>query len=614
MPRLFLALGFVIVAGTFSTAQVPAVGKGADKKATANNTPITGKFAPPKGKKSPLDSIEGYKRHIIEGFTVMVNTEVLDEDAAKYERQPIDVLELEFQILLRNLAPKTADLFRKLIIWVEWDEKITLENGRGGSPVALYYGGSQSNLWKEGMNPLKSKTISIVSMRSLTAEHQPKTDSGRCVLMHEFAHVVHDQLLGRDNLTLKTAFQQAMQRRLYDRDAYISTNEFEFFAEATCAYFDNSPVFPRTREELKKHDPVTFQLIDSMWGTGKKTPTITPKSASKGPGPNGNNKYDLEVKRADVTFGDVIHGEPVTPEQLDKKVVLVATWGRGDAPLLEKLTQATVELGAFGVRIIAIRGANEPIEKAQSIMQAGKAEFSVVETATVKEKAAPQPVPLPSAHAIVFAADGTCLYRGSAYDAIPHLRSAVGKQLIADLGKSEVSKGFTNAVTALTSGEPLLTAIPKVAPLTSNADKETVAEAKSVLAALLAPGLDAIADAQSKAKSEPVVAFVAAEKVAATYKGTSVGTKATALVSSLKSNPIVGKELKARAMLEQVRTFDKYLVARPWAFDPVGSEFQRNNELPLLQLKAVLELMKKQYPDTPATVEATRIGKVYGVE
>jgi hypothetical protein len=209
-------------------------------------------------KSSPLDAIEGYKRHTIEGFTLLVNRQVLDADTSEFERKPLDVLALELRAVAGMMTPKALDVLRRLVIWVEWDEVHPLASGRDGTAVAVYYGGHQLSLFKKGMHPLKARTVTILRMKSLTREHQPKRDSGRCVLLHEIAHAVHDQLLTRDHPGIKAAYKQAMERKLYDKAQYLTTNESEFFAELTCAYFDQLHHHPRTREELKKHDPVTY--------------------------------------------------------------------------------------------------------------------------------------------------------------------------------------------------------------------------------------------------------------------------------------------------------------------------------------------------------------------
>jgi hypothetical protein len=198
------------------------------------------------------DAVPGYKIRIIEGFTVLLSDETLKEnDASKLERKPLDVLDRELKTLSGLMPAKTLTALRNVAIWVEWDEAVKLGNGRKGGALATYYGGHQLDALAKGMNPLKAKNVTIHRMKSLTLEHQPKRDSGRCVVLHEIAHAVQDQVLGNDNLDIKAAYKQAMERQVLDKRAYAATNEREFFAEMTCAYYDQLEYYPHTRDDLK---------------------------------------------------------------------------------------------------------------------------------------------------------------------------------------------------------------------------------------------------------------------------------------------------------------------------------------------------------------------------
>jgi hypothetical protein len=43
------------------------------------------------------------------------------------------------------------------------------------------------------------------------------------------------------------------------------TNEREYFALLTQAYYERSGFFPFTREDLRKYDPVGFELARDAW-------------------------------------------------------------------------------------------------------------------------------------------------------------------------------------------------------------------------------------------------------------------------------------------------------------------------------------------------------------
>jgi hypothetical protein len=215
---------------------------------------------------------------------------------------------------------------------------------------------------------------------------------------------------------------------------------------------------------------------------------------------------------------------------------------------------------------------------------------------------------------IVFDADGTCIFRGSVYDALPHVRAAVGRKLVAALGDEDPPKSLIPAITALTSGEPFLAAIPKLAGPATGSDKEVATAAKTLYTAILAPAEERLISVRSRAKADPLGAYVAAETLAADFKGTPVGTNASRLAMGLRSNRDVQRELAARKMLDQMRKLDGFLSAQRGGFDPNDPAFQVRNAPTLRQMLALLTEMKKKFPTTPATTEASRIAGEYGIE
>src|SRR5262249_27405088 len=155
-------------------------------------------------------------------------------------------------------------------------------------------------------------------------------DCERCVILHEIAHAVHDQLLGPENQVVLAAYQQAMQRKLVDKEAYASTNDHEFFAEMTCAYFDQLDYFPRKRSELLKHDPVTHKLLEETWGKAK------PIKIAKAGGP-----IDAPTL-AKLQWGRKVSGTAVTAATAQGHPTLILYWHGKDPGSLVSLTKIGV--------------------------------------------------------------------------------------------------------------------------------------------------------------------------------------------------------------------------------------------------------------------------------
>jgi hypothetical protein len=255
---------------------------------------IAGSHAPAqskKGAKTP-PAPPGYKCEKIQGFTLFVNKEVYENnDDKRWRRKPLDVLDLELGTIQRRLPDHALKVLRKILIWIEWEDKDDPDIGKA---VAKYYG-VFGNLAQWSLNkkkhPLKANNIEVISMKSLTREHQPGVKLERCVLLHELAHAVHHQLFGMNNPIIKAAYKQAKERKLYAqakdvygrtiRPTYASTNEREYFAEITCAYLDKLHYFPFNAEELEQHDKVGYKVMEKTWGTRKKLDALLATRAEK---------------------------------------------------------------------------------------------------------------------------------------------------------------------------------------------------------------------------------------------------------------------------------------------------------------------------------------------
>jgi hypothetical protein len=232
-------------------------------------------------KKLLSHAVPGYTLKKIEGFDVLVNDQVLKHnDDAEFKRKPMDVLELELGTVVRVLPKKVEQALTSIVIWAEWDDETDPDYGK---VVAKYYGVSGGlQMWSlsNNKNPGKANNIEIVSVKSLTEEHQPEVKAERCVLLHEFAHAIHYQAIGTRNDAVRAAYTAAMDRGLYNESKtasgkvvskpYASTNDHEYFAELTCCYTDKLYYFPFTRDDLKKLDSNGYKLMEAVWGKADK--------------------------------------------------------------------------------------------------------------------------------------------------------------------------------------------------------------------------------------------------------------------------------------------------------------------------------------------------------
>jgi hypothetical protein len=551
------------------------------------------------------DAVPGYKIRSVEGFTVIVSDETLKQDgASRLERKPLDVLALELKTLSGLMPPKILTALHGVLIWVEWDEEVPSGNGRPGTAVATYFGGHQAAMLAKGMHPLKAKNVTVQRMKSLALEHQPKKDSGRCVLLHEIAHAVHDQVLSNDNVAIKAAYKQAMERQLLDKQAYAATNEREFFAEMTCAYFNQLHYYPRTHDDLKKSDPATFKLLETLWGKSKAGTT------ARAPRAGGDSELTLEK----VPFGKPAAGPKVTAADLQGRVALVVLWNAGSTSSLNFLTRATAwdaELSEFGLTTVGVHMTGNKPQDVAAAARAHALAFAVTESVWADHKLITDSKEFPVA--LVFDRDGSCVYRGSAFDAEEALRAAVGEALVARGGAESPPKGLAPVVEALQKGKSPSSVMPRLATLTRSPDADTAAAARVLLTTLTEGGRKAIDEAEALARDDPVAAFLRVERVPTVYRETAVAAKANDLITRLKTDRAVATELRARTGLATVKKLDTELRGRPGSFDPSSEKFRKDNALLLRQLEDGVAQMKKSWPKARATEDACHIAEKYGL-
>ena len=211
------------------------------------------------------DPISAYEEVSIHGFRILVNQEVQSHE--KYAAKMREELATQLAAIINILSDEHLTELRKVTIWVEWKAK---EKG------AAEFHPSEKWLVDHGYNPRKTRAIELcntVNFVNWSRSAQP------WMVMHEMAHAYHFRVLGEDNLDVATAFKQAKKSQSYDsvkhvngesQRAYAMKNNKEYFAEITEAYLGKNDFFPFTREELKQHDPVGYQLMQDCWSQANK--------------------------------------------------------------------------------------------------------------------------------------------------------------------------------------------------------------------------------------------------------------------------------------------------------------------------------------------------------
>jgi alpha-glucosidase len=101
---------------------------------------------------------------------------------------------------------------------------------------------------------------------------------GENILIHEFAHAVHEVAAARLSKDfddrLNEAYRNAMKQSLW-KGTYAATNRNEYWAEGSQSWFDANPPARfqyndiDTRNEIKQYDPHLAALLKEVYGDGQ---------------------------------------------------------------------------------------------------------------------------------------------------------------------------------------------------------------------------------------------------------------------------------------------------------------------------------------------------------
>ena len=204
----------------------------------------------------------------IEGFPVYIEPALLQGEHAAVGEKSIAMLRNHLE-RINVLVPEPAlSKLHQVGIWIEVDHPLTdVEPGP-------YHGGGRW-LVENGYDPRLENCVHVTRAASLLERHHMLKHP--FVIFHELVHAYHDEHLegGYQNKAVLAAYNHAMEKGLYDEvldykgqkvRAYAATNQMEYFAEISEAYFYRNDFYPFLNVELKQHDPVGYALMVEIWG------------------------------------------------------------------------------------------------------------------------------------------------------------------------------------------------------------------------------------------------------------------------------------------------------------------------------------------------------------
>jgi hypothetical protein len=214
----------------------------------------------------PYDSVSAYAETKIEGWLVRVNKQLDAPEHKGLREQTLELLGDHLYRIKRVVPAGALEKIRTIPIWVEL--------AHPKHPCMCYHV-SKDWLRSNGMNPEKAGGVELANCKNfLSWTHQQPW-----MVLHELAHGYHHQVLGFDHAGIKACLAAAREAKLYDEVLHINgrkqkhyalTNETEYFAEMTEAYFGTNDFYPFVRAELKEVDPRMHATVEEVWGVRKK--------------------------------------------------------------------------------------------------------------------------------------------------------------------------------------------------------------------------------------------------------------------------------------------------------------------------------------------------------
>ena len=196
----------------------------------------------------------------IKGWAISVEPAAFTD--SKWEAAKIELTK-QLGNISKVVPPSRVTQLKKIHVWVHLKSKKTL--------CMAYHPGRQW-LVDNDQDPDMEKGIELANLESFISwtKQQP------WMVLHELAHGYHDQFLakGFQNREVSTAFRVSMDSKIYEsvrhvngrmEKHYATTNPMEYFAESTEAYFGINDFYPFNRDDLKKFDPKTLSLMQSIW-------------------------------------------------------------------------------------------------------------------------------------------------------------------------------------------------------------------------------------------------------------------------------------------------------------------------------------------------------------
>lgn len=181
-------------------------------------------------------------------------------------QQALALLKKELDAITQAVPQQRLPELRRVTFWL--DERVHIGTLAEKAPV---FHPSAQWLLEHGLNPAMAGGIELPNAQIFLDSYSWEP----WAILHELAHFYHLVILGPDDATIRNAYEHAEAQHLYEQvphydgkivRAYALTDEREYFAELTEAYFGRNDYYPFTRDQLETYDPVGYAALRELWG------------------------------------------------------------------------------------------------------------------------------------------------------------------------------------------------------------------------------------------------------------------------------------------------------------------------------------------------------------
>lgn len=194
----------------------------------------------------------------IQGWTIRIEKSLVTHPR---RAEALKLISTKLARVKSAVPPAVLPLLRKVPIWLSRD----VARGAAYHPSAEW-------LAANGRVVEMERSIEIANVDDFIDWSVAQPD----MLLHELAHAWHHQFVnaGYENPAIKNAFDAAVASGKYESvryhdgqklKAYALTNEMEYFAECSEAYFGRNDFEPFSRPQLKTFDPAGWRMVRKLW-------------------------------------------------------------------------------------------------------------------------------------------------------------------------------------------------------------------------------------------------------------------------------------------------------------------------------------------------------------